>query len=78
MIFLPLGEAKMSKNVRGFARIHFSALATYDRFWTRFRLDFGRVWAPFWEVFRSQERKSGVPERFEKDGKKEGDKKSCG
>ena len=48
-----------------------------DRFRTRSQLDFGKVWAPFWEVFRSQERKSGVPERFEKAEEKEGDKKSC-
>ena len=39
-------------------------------------MDFGRVWAPFWEVFRFQERKSGFPERFEKQAEKEGDKKS--
>ena len=43
------GYAKMRKSVGGFARIQFSAFATEHRFLERFGLDFGRVWAPFWE-----------------------------
>ena len=68
------GYAKMSKSVGVFARNHFSVFATSDRFRTRFGLDFGRVWAPFWEVLGLQERKIGVQERSANDVEKEDEK----
>ena len=66
----------MSKSDGVFARNHFAAFSTSDRFRTHFGLHFGRVLAPFWKVFRCQERKSAARERVEKEAKKQSDKKS--
>ena len=70
-IFEASGDAKMSKSVGVFARNHFSAFSTCHRNLERFGLDFGRLWAPFWEVFRLQERKIGVQEGSENEVEKD-------
>ena len=75
-IFIARRKPKMSKSVGVFARNHFSVFSTSDRFGRRFGLRFEGVWAPFWEVFRGQERKSGARERVEKQAKKDTDTKS--